>query len=69
MITKQFHQIGARVVDVVDVADPSYSLDAIRVNVEKDKNGEFFIVDRGLGTSISVVDTQPKSKHLLLMVK
>ena len=66
MITTQFHKMGAR---VVDIADPSLSIDQVAVNIRKDSGGEFFSVNRGLGTSAEVIDSQPKSRHLLLMIR
>src|SRR5947207_1904346 len=39
----------------------------IRVDIRKDKNGEYFDIQLGDKAEVQVLDSQPESRHLLLM--
>src|SRR5207245_6182911 len=39
----------------------------IRVDIRKDKNGEYFDIQLGDKAEVQVLDSQPESRHLLLV--
>ena len=41
----------------------------IRIDVRKDKEGTYFDILKGGGIEVSVLDVQPKDRHLLLMAR
>lgn len=69
-IRKKFTEIGARV--VINQVQPtrwSGSENSVRLDVRRDKHGEFFSLAATGESEISVVNTSRDLRHLLLMVK
>ena len=60
-VNDKFEKIGAR---VKLTADPMATL---RIDVRRDRKGEFFEVRHGTATRVRVLDVRPHDAHLLLM--
>jgi hypothetical protein len=74
-LENHFARMGARVQLHADDPDFRFTQDtdpgAARLNVLKDREGEFFDIEclRGKTAEISVLDVQPRDRHLLLLVR
>lgn len=64
ILEKSFAKMGARL--QVDTFPSSRNPSSFRVNVLRDKKGEFFHIGVDAGVDIRAVDIQPKDRHLLL---
>lgn len=60
LIVRRFGAIGARVA--------LYALDGagVRLNIDRDRHGEFFVIGSGPLVDLRVVDARPEMRHLLL---
>jgi hypothetical protein len=74
-VTEKFDKIGARAVvhngnaAIRQRLTRGMNVGGIRLNVLKDDDGEYFDVAVNGDTEVSVLDVQPKDRHLLLMAK
>lgn len=60
-LNDKFQKIGAR---VKLMADP---MAALRIDIRRDRQGEFFELRHGTATRVRVLDVRPHDAHLLLM--
>jgi hypothetical protein len=67
LIERQFAKIGARALVRTDARRKVET--GVRIDVGHDVEGEFFdiAVIRGVASDLTVIDTQPRLRHLLLM--
>ncbi|MGH7134077.1 MAG: hypothetical protein ACREJO_19305 [Phycisphaerales bacterium] len=61
LIVRRFGAIGAR------VAIGELPGDRVRLNIDRDRHGEFFVLQAGAAADVRVVDARPDLRHLLLM--
>ena len=66
-IKRQFAKIGAR--SIVRLDESRFARTGVAIDVGRDGEGEFFDIAFGQGSrpEVSVVDAQPRLRHLLLM--
>ena len=62
-VENKFHKMGAR---VKVTADP---LATLRIDIRRDRDGEYFDLRRGTRTELNVLDVRPGDAHLLLMAR
>src|SRR5262245_12465333 len=61
-ITKSFERMGAR----VRLHELRRAVAPIRIDVRRDRRGEYFDVAKRFGVTISIIDVKPDARHLLL---
>ena len=71
-LEKKFEKMGARC--KVNVSQPRRFVrnsgnEILRIDVRKDKEGTYFDILKGDNIEVSVLDVQPKDRHLLLMAR
>jgi hypothetical protein len=69
LLDKMFSRIGARL--KVAARSSRRSSNVISLDVQADRKGEFFEIDRQVGAevNVAVLDVQPADRHLLLLVR
>ena len=72
-LAKKFEKMGARVKfrspNGVFRRNNGDNSEILRIDVRKDKEGTYFDILKGGGIEVSVLDVQPKDRHLLLMAR
>jgi len=65
LLEKKFEAIGAR----IKISEPRSGLDDFKIDVQKDKNGEYFDLKVRKKIEMLVTDVQKQDRHLLLLVR
>src|SRR4051812_45913747 len=63
VIRDKFNKMGAR---SQLIEDPRES---VRIDVLRDRHGEYFQIRHGTDVNVTVLDVRPKDRHLLLMAR
>ncbi|MDR2755531.1 MAG: hypothetical protein LBC20_07465, partial [Planctomycetaceae bacterium] len=67
-LVAKFEKMGARA-NFTEIIAPIRNRFSVRLEIQRDKKGTFFNIEAVSAAEITVLDVQPKDRHLLVMAK